>query len=164
MWVRAAMFATIIVLVVMILITPSLQGHPTELGSLPILILAYAPKTSTVIASVNGAAQAYLYESINLTVRSLPGNNTTIAWYEANDSYVAQLKVPANATPLYVHTRLKDRGGNLFELNVTMNLTVDASLKPIMVFTFPTDRDTADVTVTPPSDFRWPVPRRGMIP
>lgn len=163
MWVRAAMFATIIVLVVLILVTPNLLGHPTELGSLPILIVALTPDASRVIVDVNGA-QAYLYESLNLTVRSLPANNTTIAWSQDNDTYAAQLKVPANATPLYVHTRLLDRGGNLFELNVTLNLTEDANHKPVMVFAFPTDRDTGEVTVTPPVDFRWPVPRRGMIP
>lgn len=163
MWVRAAMFATIIILVVLILITPNLLGHPTELGSLPILIVALSQNATKVIVDVNGA-QAYLYESVNLTVRSLPAGNRTIAWYEDNDTYAAELKVPANATPLYVHTRILDRGGNLFELNVTMNLTEDTSHKPVMVFGFPTDPGNGEVTVTPPVDFRWPVARRGMIP
>jgi hypothetical protein len=159
------MFATVLALTALILVTPNLIGHPSELASLPILIVALTRDQATVIVDVTGAVQAYLYDNITLDVRSLPppANNTTIGSYARNDTYSGQVYVPANATPLYIHARLVDHSGNFFEENVTMNLTTDSNSNLIMVFRFPTNAGDTEITRTPPDDFRWPVPRRGMI-
>ncbi len=162
------MFAIIIVLMGLILLTPSLLGRPSELTSVPALIVAMTRDESTFIVDVTGAVQAYLYENITLSVSTMgPGGaNTTRGWYARNDTYNAAVYVPANATPLWIHTRLVDQQGNYFEYNVTVDKFNDAANggKLTMVFTFPDDPGTAARNVVPPLDFRWPVPRRGMLP
>lgn len=164
MWVRAGMFAIIIVLVALILITPNLLGHPSELASLPILIVAMSPDQREIIVDVTSAVQAYLYGNVSVEVRSLAANNTTVAEYAHNDSFGESVYVPANATPLYVHVRLVDRQLNFFEDNVTVTLGTDPTGKVTMTFAFPTDPGTTAISRTPPDDFRWVVPRRGMLP
>lgn len=166
MWVRAGMFAIIIVLVALILITPSLLGHPSELGTLPILIVAMSPDQREIIVDVTSAVQAYLYQNVSIEVRSYgTSNNTTVGSFARNYSFGEVLYVPANATPLYIHVRLVDRQLNYFEGNVTMSLTADPNGNPVMVFGFPTTPNAGTITRMPPGeDFRWAVPRRGMIP
>lgn len=167
MAVRAAMFGTIIVLVVFILITPTLLGHPSELTSVPVLIVAMTHEKSSFIVDVTGAVQAYLYENITLTVSTMGPDhaNTTRGAYARNDTYNAAVYVPANATPLFIHTRLVDQQGNFFEYNLTVdkfNDTANAN-QLTLVFTFPDDMGTAARYAVPPTDFRWAVPRRGMV-
>lgn len=161
------MFGTILVLVVVILVTPSLLGRPSELTSVPVLIVAMTHDQSTLIVDVTGAVQAYLYENITLTVAHMgpSGANETRGAYVRNESYNAAIYVPANATPLWIHTRLVDQQGNYFEYNVTVgrfNDTANAN-QLTLVFTFPDDTGTAARYVVPPADFRWAVPRRGMV-
>lgn len=164
------MFSTIIVLVALILATPNLLGHPSELASLPVLIVAMNHDTTSVIVHVAGAVQAYMYENLSLDVRSLTAGNVSIANYSQNDTYGVQLTVPANltmpnVTALYIHARLVDRQENFFEANVTMAFDLtDTNGKPVMVFQFPTDLGTPERRVTPPDDFRWVIPRRGLVP
>ncbi len=164
---RAGMFGTIIVLVVFILVTPTLLGRPSELTSVPVLIVGMTHDESSFIVDVAGAVQAYLYENITLTVSTMGPDhtNTTRGAYARNDSYDAAVYVPANATPLFIHTRLVDQQGNYFEYNLTVssfNDTANAN-KLTLVFTFPDDVGTAARNVVPPTDFRWAVPRRGMV-
>ncbi len=166
MAIRAAMFGTIIVLVVLILITPTLMGRPSELTSVPALIVGMTHDESTIIVDVTGAVQAYLYQNITLTVSTIGpgGTNTTLAVYARNDAYNAAVYVPANATPLWVHTRLVDQSGNYFEYNLTVGKFNDpANMNQLtLIFTFPDDKGTARYVV-PPKDFQWYVPRRGMV-
>lgn len=161
------MFCTIIVMVVLILVTPNLLGHPAELTSVPVLIVAMTHDKSTFVVDVTGAVQAYLYENINLTVSTMGPDRTNVTrgWYEANDSFDAALYIPANATPLWIHTRLVDQQGNYFEYNLTVsqfNDTTNAN-QLTLVFAFPDETNEPTRKVVPPADFRWAVPRRGMI-
>lgn len=164
---RAAMFGTIIVLVVFILVTPTLLGRPSELTSVPVLIVAMTHDESSFIVDVTGAVQAYLYENISLHVSTMgPGHaNTTRGTYARNDTYNAAIYVPANATPLFIHARLVDQQGNYFEYNLTVGTFNDSANanKLTLVFTFPDDAGTTARYVVPPTDFRWAVPRRGMV-
>ena len=170
MWVRAGMFATIITLMALILLTPTLLGHPSELTAIPALIVAMTPDHATIIVDVTAAAQAYLYKNITLTVSHMDVTanytNITEASFARNDSYNAALYVPANATPLWIHTWLIDQQDNFFEYNVTVSRFNDPNNggQLTMVFNFPDEPGTATRYAVPPADFRWPVPRRGMLP
>ncbi len=170
MWVRAAMFATIMVLMALILVTPTLLGHPSELTAIPALIVAMTPDHGTIIVDVTAAAQAYLYKNITLTVShmnvSANYTNVTVESYARNNSYNAALYVPANATPLWIHTRLIDQQNNFFEYNLTVSRFNDPNNagQLTLVFNFPDEPGTATRYMVPPSDFRWAVPRRGMFP
>ena len=167
-WVRAGMFGTIIVLVGLILITPSYLPHPSALTSLPILIVAMTSNEKSVIVDVTGALQAYLYDNITLNVTGLDvANGTPSSWNVGmNDTYNAEVYIPANLTSWRIHVWLTDHQGNYFEYNVTLRLFLDPSNgdRLTMSFTFPDDPGTAEQFITPPSDFRWPVPRRGVLP
>ncbi len=162
------MFGTIIVLIALILITPDLLGHPSELTSIPVLIVAMTPNQSTFIVDVTGAVQAYLYRNVTLNVTRINanGSSTGLGSYARNDSYNAALYIPANETPLWVHARLVDQQDNYFEYNVTVSTknATGSGNPPTMVFKFPDDPGTGTREVVPPADFRWPVPRRGMLP
>ncbi len=164
---RAAMFGTIIVLVVFILITPTLLGRPSELTSVPVLIVAMTHNETSFIVDVTGAVQAYLYKNISLTVSTMgPGHaNVTRGDFARTDAYNAAVYVPANATPLFIHTRLVDQQDNYFEYNLTVsrfNDTANAG-QLTLVFAFPDDVGTTARYVVPSADFRWAVPRRGMV-
>ncbi len=169
------MFGTIMVLVAMVLITPSLLGHPSELSSLPGLIVAMTHDKQSVIVDVTSFSQPYLYDNITVGVGYENATNATVPYVSVtqNETYSESLTVPTNVSgvynlyvnPLHVHTKLVDRQGNYFELNVTMRLSLDPGGKTLMVFRFPDDKgSTAVRQTTPPDDFRWPVPRRGMVP
>ncbi len=163
------MFATIIVLVVLILVTPTLLGRQTELTSVPGLLVALTPDRSTLIIDVTGAVQAYLYDNVTLNVSRLNpnGTSTSLAAYARDSAYNAALFVaaPTNETHLWIHARLVDAQKNYFEYNVTMYLFNDPNNggKLTMVFNFPDD-GAATQKIVPPLDFRWAVPRRGMLP
>lgn len=163
------MFGTIIILMALILLTPTLLGHPSELTAIPALIVAMTPDHGTIIVDVTAAAQAYLYKNITLTVLHMNATanyrNTTVDSAARNFTYNLALYVPANATPLWIHTRLLDEQDNFFELNLTVNRFDDPNNggKLTMVFNFPDPPATATRYAVPPVDFRWPVPRRGMI-
>ncbi len=167
MTIRAGMFGTIIVLVVLILATPTLLGHPSELSSAPVLLVAMTHAGSTLVVGVTGAVQAYLYDNITLNVsRENPnGTSTSLGWFAQNDTYTAELYVPApeNSTVLWIHVRLVDQQQTYFEFNVTMSLDATSTGHLTMVFNFPDVQDAAPQRVVPPDDFRWAVPRRGML-
>lgn len=168
MTIRAGMFGTIIVLVVLILVTPTLLGHPSELSSAPVLLVAMTHDQSMLVVGVTGAVQAYLYDNITLNVSRVDpnGTNTSLGRFAQNDTYTAELYVPApaNATLLWIHVRLVDQQHTYFEYNVTMYLDTTVAGRLTMVFNFPDVPGTATQRVVPPDDFRWAVPRRGMLP
>ena len=168
------MFSTIVALVALILVTPSFLGHPTTLASLPVLIVAMAPHTDILIVDVTGGLQPYLYANVSLEATPMGLANST-SYREAaggNWTYGATLYIPPNGTThlpmngtkFLVHTRLVDRDGNLFEYNLTVRTYRNTNGDPVMVFTFPDDPGAAEMQRTPPSDFRWVVPRRGSVP
>lgn len=169
------MFGTIMVLVALVLITPSFLGHPSELSSLPILIVALTHNQTSLLVDVTSFSQPYLYDNITLDVGYTTLANVTVPYANqtVSDAYSGSLYVPTRVNNTYdlyrdsmdVHTKLVDRQGNYFEINVTVRFSLDANSKPIMVFRFPDDKgSTATVTITPSDDFRWPVPRKGVMP
>ncbi len=166
--IRAGMFGTIIVLVVLILATPTLLGHPSGLSSAPVLLVAMTHNDTTLVVGVTGAVQAYLYDSIvlNVSQENPNGTSTGFAPFARNDTYTAELYIPAptNSTPLWIHVRLVDQQDTYFEVNVTMYLDTSTAGRLTMVFNFPDAPGTATQKVVPPDDFRWAVPRRGMLP
>ncbi len=169
-WVRAGMFGTIIVLVALILVTPDLLGRPSELSSAPVLLVAMTQSKAGLIVDVTGAVQAYLYENVSLNVsRENPnGTSTDLASYARTEAYNAALYVsaPTNGTVLWIHAWLVDQQKNYFELNVTMHTFNDTGNggKLTMVFDFPDPPTMLSQDVVPPNDFRWAVPRRGLLP
>jgi len=165
-WIRAGMFATIIALVALILVTPELLGRPSELASLPILIVAMTKDKSTFIVDVTAAVQPYLYEEVNLSIHFPDPNGTWLPGpYQAkNESFQASVYLPVDAAPFLVRAWLVDQQGNYFEANVTVRTQTDSEGRLQMVFAFPDDPHAAEVTRTPPEDFRYAVPRRGMFP
>jgi len=162
------MFGTIIVLVSLILVTPSLLGRPSELTSIPVLIVAMTHDQSSIIVDVTAAVQAYLYDNVTLEVKHMNPDfsNVTLVQYSENDTYNVQAKVPASQAPLWIHATLVDLQGNYFEYNVTVRTFNDANngYKLTMVFNFPDDPREATRYTVQPSDFRWPIPRRGVMP
>ncbi len=168
MTIRAGMFGTIIVLVVLILLTPALLGHPSELSSAPVLLVAMTADGSRLVVDVTGAVQAYLYDNVSLNVshENANGTRTNLGSFAQNETYNAALyvPVPVNGTPLWIHARLVDQQRNYFELNVTMYVDTAAPNPSTMVFTFPDASSTMPQRIVPPADFRWAVPRRGMLP
>lgn len=167
MWLRAGMFGMIIVLVALILVTPNLLGHTSELSSVPELIVAMTHDRTQIIVDVTAAVQAYLYQNITLDVKHMNPDfsNVTLVPLMRNDTYNAQVEIPASQTPLWIHARLVDFQGNYFEYNLTVRTFHDATnaYKLTMAFDFPDDRGTAARYAVPPADFRWPIPRRGMV-
>lgn len=162
------MFGTVIVLVSLILVTPNLLGRPSELTSIPVLIVAMNTTHSEIIVDVTAAVQAYLYKNISVEVKHMNPDfsNVTLAPFAANDTYNVQVEVAANATPLYIHVRLVDAQENYFEYNVTVRTYYDANngYKLTMAFGFPDEPGNGPRYAVPPNDFRWPIPRRGMLP
>lgn len=162
------MFGTIIVLLAMILITPNLLGRPAELASIPVLIVAMTHDQARIIVDVTAAVQAYLYDKVALEVNHVMANgtNVTLVRYSQNDTYNVETEVAANGTPFWIHTRLVDAQGNYFEYNLSVRTFQDPNngYKLTMAFTFPDDPGTATRYAASPGDFRWPVPRRGMVP
>lgn len=168
MWIRAGMFGTIIVLVAMILVTPSFLPHPSALTSLPVLIVAMTSNQKSVVVDVTGALEAYLYDNITMNVTQIGSANATEPAYNVglNDTYNLEVYIPANLTSWRIHVWLTDRQGNYFEYNLTLRVFLNPAIgdRITMSFTFPDDPGTAEQFVTPPSDFRWYVPRRGVLP
>ena len=160
---RGAMVLSILGLMVLILVTPSLLGRPaSELSSVPLLVIGMAPN-ETFIVQLGWAIQAYQYPSIRLSINaSNPSSNGT---YTEQYAYGLSRWVPGNVTFL-VHVYFVDQQRNYFEYNVTAHRDKDASNRTVMVFTFPDEKGNRAPEVRDPSkeDFRQTIPRRGKIP
>jgi hypothetical protein len=163
------MFATIIVLVGGILITPSLVGHTSELTSLPEILIAICPHDqSEFVIDVTAAVEAYLFANVTIQVNHMnpDGANMSLASYARNDTYGGELYVPVDDAPLWIHTRLVDIQGNYFEYNLTLQTFYNPNNggRLTMVINFPDEHGAATKYLVPPNDLRWPIPRRGTIP
>jgi len=157
---RATMVLTILVLVTLILVTPGLMGRPSELSSIPILIIGLAKDQTEIVVDVEGAVQAYFYDRIVLQVDSLPAGFS--AGREENETYTLYLRVPVNESVAYrIHTYLEDQGGNYFEYNVTLTTQREDDNRTVLTVVLDDEDRDPVIQVTSPSDFRWSVPRRG---
>ncbi len=162
------MFATIIILVALILVTPSLLGRPQPtLSSLPILIIGVTPDTANLTVYVAGSVQAYMYDRLTLNLTRLDAENVSVGWtnLSENYSYGMGFKVPLNLTYFRVHVWLLDQQDNYFEYNVSLRVFEDPGNgnKLTLAFIFPDDNPSMVVTRVPPDDLRVAIPRRGTI-
>lgn len=163
---RGGMVVSILVLVVLILVTPFLQGRPpSELASLPLLIIGMNREESAFIVHLGAAVQAYQYAFIRVTINgSAPVVNAS---YEETDAYGLYRWVPRNGTAAFsLNVYFVDRQKNYFEYNVTAATMDLPNNRTVMVFTFPYERDNVgrEVRREPPDDFRLVVPSRGRLP
>ena len=161
------MFLAIIVLVVLILATPSLMGHPPSLTP-PILIVAVPPDQSSLIVYVTGAVQAYLYDNITVNLTRLNAANVSVENMSQSETftYGVEIRAPLNLTYWRVHIWLVDQQDNYFEYNVSIRAYVDRNNNDhlTLAFSFPDDNRSSVVTRVPPDDFLVTIPRRGTIP
>ncbi len=166
-WVRTAIFAAIIILVVLILVTPSLMGRAPPLTSLPILVMGVTPDQGNLTVFVAGSVQAYLYDDITVNVTRFNRENVSVGWTNASESYTYGIEVKAklNLTYWRIHVWLLDQQDNYFEDNVTVRVYVDPnnSYRLTLAFTFPDDNSSMIVTRVPPDDYRVAIPRRGSL-
>jgi hypothetical protein len=167
---RGAMVLSILALMVLILVTPSLLGRPsTELSSVPLLIIAMSRNESMFLVNLGAAVQAYQYDLVRMTLNgTVPSVNRT---YQENDTFGFHVWVPGNATfsvhvYLIDHVDRPDQQRNYFEYNVTVHREKDSANQTVMVFTFPFEKDNQGTVIrrNPPDSFRQVIPRRGSLP
>src|SRR5204862_6848001 len=86
-WIRGAMVLSILALMALILITPSLLGRTsTELPSVPLLIVGMSRNESAFIVNLGAVVQAYQYDIVRMTLNgSDPSVNPTP--HEEHDSF-----------------------------------------------------------------------------
>ena len=162
------MVVSILVLVVLIVITPVLLGRPpSELASLPLLIIGMSRNESAFVVDLGAAINAYQYDLVRLTIN---GSDSTADWnftenYAENDTYGFHRWVPRNVT-FSVNVYFVDHQRNYFEYNVTARAMKDSDNRTVIVLTFPFERDSVGTVVRqyPPDDFRQVIPRRGSLP
>lgn len=157
------MVVSILALVVLIVITPFLLGRPpSELASLPLLIIGMGQNESAFIVNLGAAVNAYQYDRIRLTINgSDPSAN---GMFNETEAYSLYRWVPANVT-VFVNVYLVDRQRNYFEYNVTARSEKDQDNRTVMIFTLPDEADDAtEIRQYPTDDFRRVVPRRGTLP
>src|SRR5712691_10334303 len=158
------MVLAIFALVTLILLTPSLLGRPSpDLASLPLLIVGMSRNETTLIVNLGAAFQSYRYEFVRLSMNGTsPSMNVS---YSESDTYGFHTWVAANQT-VNLNVYFVDQQKNYFEYNVTVRVEKDANNLPVMVFTFPYEKDnlTTEIRRSLPDDFRWGIARRGTLP
>ncbi len=169
-WIRGAMVLSILALMVLILITPSLLGRTsTELASVPLLTIGMSRNESAFVVNLGAVVQAYQYDVVRMTLNgSDPSVNRT---YEERDTFGFHVWVPENVS-FSVHVYLVDHVGradqrrNYFEYNVSARRETDPQDRTVMVFTFPFEKDKKDtvVRITRPENFTQVIPPRGTLP
>jgi hypothetical protein len=167
--VRGLMVVSILALVVLILVTPSLLGRPSaELASVPLLTIGMSRNESAFIVDLGAALQVYQYDLVRMTLNgSNPSVNRT---YEERDTFGLHVWVPGNMSfsvhaYLVDHVNRMDQRRNYFEYNVSVHREVDSQDRTVLVFTFPFEKDLREpVRVTRPGDFHQVIPPRGTLP
>lgn len=161
------MFAAVIAFVILILVTPSLLGHPPSLAP-PLLIVGIPPDHANLTVYVAASVQATLYDEITVNLTRLNPANASVGWTNVSERYTygIEAKTVLNLTYWHVHVWLRDRQDNYFEYNLSVRIYNDPnnSYKLTMAFTFPDDKSTVIVTRVPPDDYRLAIPRRGTLP
>ena len=167
---RGGMVLSILALVVLILVTPSLLGRrSSELASLPLLVIGMDRNESAFIVNIGAVVQAYQYDLVRMTLNgSVPSVNRT---YEENETFGFHVWVPSNVTfslHVYLLDQLVDQRRNYFEYNVSVDREMDSQNRTVMVFTFPYERDRqgAPIRITRPDggDLHLVIPARGTVP
>jgi hypothetical protein len=157
------MVVSILVLVVLIVVTPFLLGRPpSELASVPLLIIGMSRDESVFLVNLGAAVNAYQYDEIRLTINGtdLSVNGT----FSETEAYGLYRRVPGDVT-FSVNAYFVDRQKNYFEYNVTARTEKDEDNRTLMVFTLPDQPDDgAEVRQFATDDFRRVVPRRGTLP
>jgi hypothetical protein len=164
-WLRGGMVISILVLVVLILVTPSLLGRsPSELGSVPLLIVGMSQNKSWFVVNIGAAFQAYRYDVMRMTIN---GTGPSVNWsHSETEVYSFHRWVNGNAS-FSVHVYLVDHGKNYFEFNVSARRVRDTNNQTVMVITFPFEKDYRGIEIRkypPAEDFRQGIPRRGSVP
>ncbi|TLZ53768.1 MAG: hypothetical protein E6K12_08630 [Methanobacteriota archaeon] len=165
-WMRGAMVLSILALVVLILVTPTLLGRrSSELASVPLLSIGMDRNESAFIVNLGAVVQAYQYDLVRMTLNgSDPAVNRT---YQENETFGFHVWVPGNATfsvHVYLLDQLVDQRRNYFEYNVSVHLDKDSQNRTVMVFTFPFEKDNQEIRITRPDDFHRVIPARGTLP
>jgi hypothetical protein len=168
------MVLSILALVVLILVTPSLLGRTsTELASVPLLTVGMSRNESAFIVNLGAAVQVYQYDVVRMIVNgSDPLVNRT---YEEKDTFGFHVWLPSNvsfALHVYLvdHVDRSDQRRNYFEYNVSGHRESDPQNRTVMVFTFPfeKERQGAVIRITRPDSgeftFRLVIPTRGTLP
>src|SRR5437879_813481 len=122
-WMRGAMVLSILALVVLILVTPTLLGRrSSELASVPLLSIGMDRNESAFIVNLGAVVQAYQYDLVRMTLNgSDPAVNRT---YQENETFGFHVWVPGNATfsvHVYLLDQLVDQRRNYFEYNVSVH-------------------------------------------
>ena len=163
------MVLSILALMVLILVTPSLLGRTsTQLASVPILTIGMSRNESAFIVNLGAVVQAYQYDLVRMTFNgSVPSVNRT---YQENDTFGFHVWVAGNVSfsvhvYLVDHVNRADQKRNYFEYNVSARSEKDSQSRTIMVFTFPFEKDKkgTEVRITRPEDFRQVIPPRGTL-
>src|SRR5437762_13834514 len=94
---RGGMVLSILALVVLILVTPSLLGRTsTELASVPLLTIGMSRNESDFIVNLGDAVQAYQYDLVRMTLNgSEPSVNRA---GEEHDTYGLHVWIAAHVT------------------------------------------------------------------
>ncbi|TMA01824.1 MAG: hypothetical protein E6J99_02105 [Methanobacteriota archaeon] len=137
-WMRGGMVLSILALVVLILVTPSLLGRTsTELASVPLLTVRMSRNESAFIVNLGAV------------------------WIAANVTFSLHVY-------FVDHVGRTGLRRNYFEYNVTVQREMDSQNRTVMVFTFPyeKDRQGAPIRITRPDggDLHLVIPARGTVP
>jgi hypothetical protein len=168
LWIRGTMVLSILALMVVILVTPTLLGRrSSELASVPLLTIGMDRNESAFIVNLGAVVQAYQYDLVRMTLNgSVPSVNRP---YQENETFGFHIWVPSNVTfslHVYLLDQLVDQRRNYFEYNVSVHLDKDSQNRTVMVFTFPFEKDKQGTVtrVTRPDDFHQVIPPRGTLP
>lgn len=157
------MVLTILVLLALVLVTPTLIGRPQELASVPLLVVGMTEDEAFLVFDVGAGVQAYMYRNITLEIRAEPPSPGDVS-EAAVDAYHVTARVPVNASVTYAaRTYLVDRQDNYFEYNVTVRAFVDDDERMVIAFGLVDEDNPSTILAYPPADFRWVVPPRGSL-
>jgi hypothetical protein len=168
LWIRSGMVLSVLGLVALILVTPTLMGRPPPgLDSVPLLVIGMPQNESWFIVNVGAPIQPYRYELIRLSIYGAgPGVNRTLSeteTYTLHTLVPTQVPTDGNVT---VHAYLIDQHANYFEYNVTVFAEKAVDGRTEMVISFPYEKDNPNTytRIPPDQDFRWALPWRGTNP
>jgi hypothetical protein len=154
------MVVTILGLLALILVTPSLLGRQADLGSPPILVIGLTRDEGTFVLDLSGAIQPYLYANITLEVKGLVNTSFALNATES-ETYNVHARIPASEGPFLVRAYLEDQQDHYFEYNVTLRLGLDDDGRTAMFYTFPDEPPSDELRRIPPDDIRVAIPARG---
>src|SRR2546427_12075970 len=128
-WMRGAMVLSILALVVLILVTPTLLGRrSSELASVPLLSIGMDRNESAFIVNLAAVVQAHQYDLVRMTLNgSDPAVNRTD---QENETFGLHVWVPGDATlslHVYLLDQLVEQSRTYFDYKVTVHLDQDSA-------------------------------------